>query len=171
MNSRHQFTFPLLYSSSSWKAFHNRLETTYGIHVFLPSPSTNETVSVAYIPGVKNLEILIPGMLYNSFQVTSDIIKFSDGSVISMFKTNICSRTWTLLIALPYSFQMIRSIGEHLNMASDAEGEKSIWCKLTPMKLIVLCAKCCVCCVLYTPLCNAYPRFWPKHSGKKNVSF
>lgn len=30
----------------------------------------------------KNLEILIPGTMYNLFQVTSDTIKFSDRSVI-----------------------------------------------------------------------------------------
>lgn len=30
--------------------------------------------------------MLIPGMMYNSFQVTSDTVKISDGHVIWMFK-------------------------------------------------------------------------------------
>lgn len=53
------------------------LRPCYDIHLLLPAPTF----------------IVHPGMMYNLFQVTSDIIKVSDGSVEWMFKENICFRT------------------------------------------------------------------------------
>lgn len=83
-----QFTSPLLHSLSSWRSLCSKFESTHFFCLLLYLPAQMKHFHQHAYHGTKkqnknkNLEILIPGMMYNLFQVISDIIKFSDRSVI-----------------------------------------------------------------------------------------